>query len=109
MCTRGGGIMPYQIPRNIYPVLTGLAEAIFSIGAWINQKPAPKLDQLIPSVGAVPWRSAGGAATLSTSTFEVAEFLEFLIANDRENDLLAPRWNAVRADPGKFFKNREGN
>jgi len=100
--------MSYQIPQNVSPILTGLAEAIFPIGAWIKQKPVPKLDQLIPSVGAVPWRSAGGAPTLSTSTFEIAKFLEFLIANDRENVLLAPRWNAIRTDPGRFFKNREG-
>ena len=103
--------MAYQVPQDVRTILPSLAEAIFPIEAWTKQKVPPKYDQLIPPLGAapsVPWRPVAAPATLSTTNFEIVRFLEILADNDGPNIALAPRWNEIKADPTRYFKNRLG-
>jgi hypothetical protein len=100
--------MPYQIPQNVRTILPALAEAVFAVQAWTKQKPPPKFDQFIPALGSVPWRPVAADPTLGTASFDVVRFLEILADNDGANVALAPRWNAIKADPTKYFKTRSG-
>jgi hypothetical protein len=58
--------------------------------------------------GRVPWRPAGAEPTLSTASFDIVRFLEILADNDGANVAIARRWNDIKADPTKYFKNRLG-
>lgn len=100
--------MPYQIPQNVRTILPPLAEAALPVETWTKQKAPPRYDQFIPGLGSVPWRPVGADPTLSTASFEIVRFLEILADNDDENIALAPRWNAIKADPTKYFQNRLG-
>jgi hypothetical protein len=100
--------MSYQIPQNVRTILPALAEAVFPVQAWTKQKPPPKYEQFIPGLGSVPWRPVAADSTLSTASFDVVRFLEILADNDGANVALAPRWNAIKVDPTKFFQNRAG-
>jgi len=100
--------MPYQVPQNVRPIIPPLAEAVLPVQAWTKQKAPPRYDQFIPPLPSVSWRPLGGDPTLSTALFEIVRYLEILVDKDDENVKLAPRWNDIKADPTKFFQNRQG-
>jgi hypothetical protein len=100
--------MAYQIPQSVRTILPALAEAVFPVQVWTKQKPPPKYDQFIPRIGSVPWRPVAADPTLSTANFEIVRFLEILADNDGVNVALAPRWNAIAADPTRYFQNHSG-
>jgi len=67
--------MSDAVPGDVKPILKNLAEAVFPIKSWVEQKNAPKLDELTPTLAAVPWRPSGTPPALSTADIEIVEFL----------------------------------
>ncbi len=98
--------MSYQIPQSVRTILPALAEAVFPVLGWTKQKPPPKYDQFVPRLVSVPWRPVAADPTLIA--FEIVRFLEILADNDGVNEALAPRWNAIKADPTKYFQSPSG-
>jgi hypothetical protein len=100
--------MAYQIPQNVRAIVVALAEVALPVQAWVKQKKPPRYDQFIPALSPVPWRPTGADPNLSTANFDIVRFVEILADNDEANIALAPRWNAIKADPTKYFQNRLG-
>jgi hypothetical protein len=100
--------MAYQITQSVRTILPALAEAVLPVQGWTRQKPPPKYDQFVPGLVSVPWRPVAADPTLSTATFEIVRFLEILADDDGVSEALAPRWNAIKADPTKYFQSPSG-
>jgi hypothetical protein len=112
--------MSYKVPDDVRTILPPLAEAVLPIQAWAKQKSPPRYDQLIPGleppkydkplapIGSVPWRPVAADPTLGTGSFDIVRFLEILADEDKDSGELAPRWNAIKSEPTKYFQNRLG-
>jgi len=71
----GERMMSDAVPGDVKPILKIWPRPFFPIKSWVEQKNAPKLDELTPTLAAVPWRPSGTPPALSTADIEMSNFL----------------------------------